>query len=139
MPGTVNVTRLGNSIRKRILMRNLPNQGELGANTIMAVTGRVLITHLGVYVYGDLQPAGATIELGVAGNTTAFRAQVNANTLDNGEYWLSGSTPAGTVASDVDQLIASDLIMTIGTNALTGGGLEFQIQWIALSVDGYMI
>lgn len=108
--------------------------GATGAHTLFTVTGNVLVS---VFAVCDTNLTGAgTIEVGVAGNTAALIPQIaDATTLDDGEVWVSdtalvgvGAIPATFVVND-----GADIILTIGSTAITAGAVDFYCTWRPLS------
>lgn len=111
--------------------------GATGAHTLFTVTGNCLVQVFGIC---DTDLTGtATIEVGVAGNTAGLLAQIaNATTLDDGEVWIS-DTPATGVAALPGAFIVNDgadIILTVGSTAVTGGVIDFYCLWRPLSSDG---
>jgi len=111
--------------------------GDIGTDIVATCTGRVLIRQLSAYCKTTLVGATATIELGVAGNTAGLIAQATGTDLIATEFW-NDATPTDvlTAAAIVDKLVASDIILTVATAALTAGAIEFALVWMPLSVDG---
>jgi len=107
------------------------------ADTIATCTGRVLLLHLSAYCSTTLVGASATIELGVAGNTAGLIAQTTAANLIATEFW-NDATPTDvlTAAAIVDKLVASNIILTTATAAVTAGVIEFSMLWLPMSVNG---
>jgi hypothetical protein len=112
--------------------------GAVGAHTLFTVTGNVLATIFGV-CDTNLTEGGATttIEAGIAGNTAGLLAQINATALDDGELWVD-NTPATIGALPGMKALndGSDIILTIGTNTVTAGAVDFYCLWRPLSSDG---
>lgn len=110
--------------------------GATGAHTLFTVTGNCLVQVFGI-CDTDLTGA-ATIEVGVAGNTSGLLAQIaNATTLDDGEVWIS-DTPATGVAALPGSFIVNDgadIILTVGSTAVTAGVIDFYCLWRPLSSD----
>ena len=108
--------------------------GATGAHTLFTVTGNCLVTVFGV-CDTDLTGA-ATVEVGVAGNTAALVAQIaNATTLDDGDVYVGASTEVGVAAIPSTFILndGTDIIMTIGSTAVTGGSLDFYCLYRPLS------
>jgi len=111
--------------------------GATGAHTLFTVTGNVLVSVFGVC---DTSLTGAaTVEVGVAGNTAGLVAQIaNATTLDDGDVYVGASTEVGTAAIPSTFVVndGADIIMTIGSTAVTAGVVDFYCLWRPLSSDG---
>lgn len=107
--------------------------GATGTHTLFTVTGDVIVSIFGV-CKTDLTGAG-TIEVGIAGNTAAILAQIaNATTLDKGENYVDATpetvsvTPGSFILND-----GSDILLEIGSTAITAGVVDFYILWRPLS------
>ena len=108
--------------------------GATGAHTLFTVTGNVLLTVFGVC---DTSLGGAaTLEVGVASNTAQLLAQIaNATTLDDGDVYVDADTEVGAGLIPSMQVIndGADVIMTIGSTAVTSGVVDFYCLWRPLS------
>ena len=109
------------------------------AVSVARVTGRVLITNLGIYCSTTLAGATATISLGSAGNTAAIIAATTATTIASGDWWQD-ATPA----QQVDTAIKDTLLDAGGlqyeplTATISGGTLALYLFWLPLSIDGQL-
>jgi len=108
--------------------------GATGAHTVFTVTDNVLVTPFGIC---DTSLTGAaTIELGTANNTAALLAQIaDATTLDDGENWVD-ATPETEVSALPGIFIindGADIVLTIGSTAVTAGVVDFYILWRPLA------
>jgi len=112
----------------------------VGYNTLFTVTGTVLARVLAVCETSVTTDASGTVEVGIAGNTAKIIAQVAAGNIVVGEIWHDNSPDSGIEASSVlaENIIANgqDIILTVGTGALTAGKLKFICFWYPLSTDG---
>lgn len=110
--------------------------GATGAHTLFTVTGNVLATVFGVC---DTNIAGAaTIEVGVASNTASLIAQIaNAEDLDDGDIWVDATPAVGAETLPSPRIIndGTDIILTIGSTAVTAGVVDFYCLWRPLSSD----
>jgi len=111
--------------------------GATGAHTLFTVTGNCLVQVFGIC---DTNLAGAgTIEVGVAGNTAALIAQIaDAENLDDGDNWVDATPEVGVSALPGSFIVndGADIILTIGTTAITGGVVDFYCLFRPLSSDG---
>ena len=111
--------------------------GATGAHTLFTVTGNVLVQVFGVC---DTSLTGAaTVEVGVASNTAQLIAQIaNATTLDDGDVYVDADTEVGAGTIPHPQVLndGADIIMTIGSTAVTAGVVDFYCLWRPLSADG---
>ncbi|OGY27936.1 MAG: hypothetical protein A2Z42_04250 [Candidatus Woykebacteria bacterium RBG_19FT_COMBO_43_10] len=111
--------------------------GATGAHTLFTVTGNVLATVFGVC---DTNLTGAaTIEVGVASNTAQLLAQIaNATTLDDGDVYVDADTEVGAGLIPAMQVLndGTDIIMTIGSTAVTAGVVDWYCLWRPLSSNG---
>lgn len=112
--------------------------GATGAHTVFTVTGNVLVQLCAIC---DTSLAGAaTLEMGVTGNTAALLTQIaDATTFDDGMVWgVDGSPAVGVEAMGTQKALndGNDIIMTIGSTAVTSGVLDIYCLWRPLSSDG---
>jgi len=111
----------------------------LGTNTIFTVTGTVLIRIIAI-CETTLTGASATLELGISGNTAKLIAQTTGTDIDAGEIWHDATPDSGIELSSVavENILTngSDVILTIGTAAVTAGKIRFIACWYPLSADG---
>jgi hypothetical protein len=107
--------------------------------TLFTVTGNVVATVFGVCTV-NLAGAGATLEVGIAGNTAALIAQSTATDIDAGTVWID-ATPATIQALPSSQIIANgtDIIQTAGTANITAGAITYYCFWRPLSSTGNVI
>src|SRR3990167_10057226 len=105
--------------------------GATGAHTVFTVTGNCLV-QMGAVCDTSLEGA-ATLEMGVASNTAGLLAQIaDATTFDDGQVWGTDGAPAvGVEALGTQKLLndGTDIIMTIGSTAITAGALDFYCLW----------
>ncbi len=109
--------------------------GATGVHTVFTVTGDVALTIVAVC---ETSLAGAgTIELGVVGNTAAILSQIaDATTFDANDVWTDDGDSLGVGYVNSTTLIVAnglDIIMTIGTTAITSGKVNFYCLWRPLS------
>lgn len=111
--------------------------GAVGPHTLFTVTGEVFVKIFGVCTVNVASGAGATTEIGVAGNTAALIAQTSAVDIDAGDIWYDNTPVVGTtvVTNITERLIANgaDIIETIGTDTLTSGTVTYYVFWTPLS------
>ena len=110
--------------------------GAVGAHTLFTVTDNCLVSVFGVC---DTNLAGAgTIEVGVTGNTAGLIAQIaDAEDLDDGDNWVDATPEVGLSALPAAQILndGNDIILTIGTTAITAGVVDFYCLWRPLNSD----
>jgi len=111
--------------------------GAVGAHTLFTVTGNVLVQVFGIC---DTDLVGAaTLEVGVTGNTAGLIAQTaNATTIDDGEILVDATSAVGVEALPSTYILndGNDIIMTIGSAAITAGVIDFYCLWRPLSSNG---
>lgn len=128
---SVPITGLGLVASKAITYSALTT-GATGATTLFTVSGLVAMRVFAVVSGVDLTGSG-TLEIGIAGNTAALLAQVNATALDVGEIWTD-SVPSTVEALPALQLISgTNVIQTIATDTVTAGTLTFYCAWFPLT------
>lgn len=110
--------------------------GATGAHTLFTVTGNCLVQVFGIC---DTNLAGAgTIEVGVASNTAGLIAQIaDAENLDDGDNWVDATPEVGVSALPATFALndGTDILLTIGTTAITAGKVDFYCLWRPLSSD----
>ena len=109
--------------------------GATGAHTVFTATDNLLVQ---CFAICDTSLLGAgTLELGVTGNTAALLTQIaDATTFDDGHVWgVDGSPAVGVEALGTMKALndGSDIIMTIGTTAITGGVIDIYCLWRPLT------
>lgn len=111
--------------------------GAVGAHTLFTVTDNCLVSVFGVC---DTNLAGAaTMEVGVAGNTAVLLAQIaNATTLDDGDVYVDADTAVGAAQIATPFIVndGADIILTIGSTAVTAGVVDFYCLWRPLNSSG---
>jgi len=108
--------------------------GAIGATTLATVTG-VIAARVFALCGVDLAGATATISVGVTGNAAALIAQTTATNIDAGLFWVD-TGPASIEALPAINLVAGNIIQTIGTAAISAGTLTYYIAWNPISPDG---
>lgn len=114
--------------------------GAQGALTLFTVTGTVFAQVFGV-CQTDLAGAGATVEVGISGNTAALIAQTTGTDVDQYMTWQDATPEDNPGAVDLTARSfvltnGADVIYTIGTADLTAGVIDFYCLWAPLSSDG---
>ena len=123
------VSRVDKLRRKVITLSDGVGTGAVGTVAIATVTEQVLITYMSVFCTTSLTGATATVELGVAGNTAGLIAQTTGTDIDANDWWQDASPEVKISGSIVNQNVAGDIILTVGTAAVTAGVLEFVFFW----------
>ena len=108
--------------------------GATGAHTLFTVTGTVALNVFGLCT-SDLAGTG-TLEMGVAGGTTSLADQQSATAIDDHEVWHDAVLAIGGQAASHSHIVDQDVILTVGTNTVTGGTMTFYCVWRPLSDDG---
>lgn len=121
--------------------------GAAAAYTVFTVTGAVLLQVIPAVCETSVTAGGAvTIELGVAGNTAVFLAQiVDGRDLLANEIWLD-ATPTTTVeAIDLEGTKTfvvtngQDVSFLIGVGGLTAGKINFFVRWMPLTAGATVV
>ena len=110
--------------------------GATGAHTLFTVTGDWLVSIFGI-CNTDLTGA-ATLEVGVASNTAGLLAQIaDATTLDDGKIYVDATPATGVEAIPATFVLndGADIIMTIGSTAITAGQVDFYLTGRPLEND----
>jgi hypothetical protein len=133
------------------------NLGATGVNELFTTTGAVLIDGFWVRCTTTLEDSvdGALFKIGVTGDDDAFTSTLFEGVFDIdtvvagtglhvGEAGIAGTGSAVNLsylaslasANAVPVSIFANIIMTISTQAITGGTLQFYILYRGLSSDG---
>lgn len=102
--------------------------GATGAHTLFTVTGDWIVSIFGI-CNTDLTGAG-TISVGVTNNTAGLLAQIaDATTLDDGDIYVDATPAVGVEAVPGTFILndGADIILTIGTTAITAGQVDFYL------------
>ncbi len=119
---------------------NSAGNGATGDVTIFTVTGRVWLLGITAFCTSGLTEAlaTATVQLGSSSGVTLI-AVVNAVDIDTNEWWTDG-TPVAQLdqmdAAQVDAVVSSDIVVIVGTQALTGGTIIFDAWFIPITDNG---
>lgn len=120
--------------------------GAVGTVTIFNVTGDIMckvVASVNAEVTSTAN--NGTVELGVAGNTAALLIQdvADSTAFQIGDSWtlITAADANAAYAADEEVIIGNgvDIIMTIGTNALLTGDIDFYCLWRPLSEDGNVV
>jgi hypothetical protein len=110
--------------------------GAVDTHTLFTVTGNCLVNVFGIC---DTNLAGAaTFEVGVAGNTAGLIAQIaDATAIDDGDIIVDATPAVGVEALPDPKILndGTDIILTIGSAAITAGVIDFYCLWRPLSAD----
>ena len=101
---------------------------------IFKVTGVVLMKVMAI-CDTDLVGASATLAIGVAGSTASIIAQTTGTDIDVGKIWHDATPDSKIEASSVlgENIVASDVIGTVGTANITAGKIKFVAYWLPLT------
>lgn len=124
---------------KTLTFDGLAGTGAVGNVPLFTVTGNVQVVAVVPTCTTDLVSAGGgTLALGVTSNTALFIAATTATDIDAGEKWVDTAPDANGVAlpAALKDIVISDndeIVGTVATGDITGGVLEFVVEWIPLS------
>ena len=134
------------TLRKTLTFTGAAGLGAVGAVPLFTTTGKILIVSLSAKCTLSLTenpvPGGATLLLGVTGDTNLFIAQTTALDLNTGTFWVDATPTLYGIALPAalkDILIDQNIIATVGVSAIDGGTVEFVVRWMAESVDGKLV
>lgn len=141
-------------LRKTIAFDGSAGNGAVGTVAVATVSGDVLIHRAICKCTEDLTEAAPTATIDVG--TTTVPAALFANptggptAIDSGEYWGNTATTAtlsaraatgsynansGGTTSNFNKALSESIIVTVGTQNVTNGTLEFTFWWEPIS-DG---
>lgn len=143
MPASNLITGVRRRFTKTIAFDGTAGNGGIGTVVVGTVTGAVLIKELMCRCKTTGIIGAATLEFGVAGNTASLIAQIaDAEDIDGDDVWIGTTAPANVAAPITNKVVAAastvNLILTIGSAAITAGQLEFIIEWVPLSSNGHL-
>lgn len=110
--------------------------------TLFTVDGDVIFRIIAI-CKTNLAGSGATLEIGVSGDTAKFIAQSTATDIDANEIWHDNSPDASieldTVSTAWIVSNSQDVIQTVGTANITSGKIDYYCQWRPLSNDANVV
>lgn len=122
---------------KTITFDGTSGAGAVGTVALATITGGVRIESMSCLCTTLLASAGGgTLECGTASNTAGLIAQTTATDIDADDFWQDASPEVRISPAIKDQLIANDLILTVGTGDITAGVLVFCFEWVPVTTDG---
>jgi len=144
------VTRhAGNGLKhgRATLTFNGTTVGDVGTDVVFTTTGRVRVHMLSAYCTTVLAGATATLQLGTTGDIDAFIAITTATDVAIDEWWTAAVPAAGSksplkvetgglVTSQVDKLVNENIILTVGTAAITSGVVVFDVWYEPITDNG---
>jgi hypothetical protein len=125
---------------KTIAFDGNAGSGATGTITLYTATGDCLASVFGVCSEDLVSAGGGTASLGLVGNTTAWIAATTATDIDSGESWVDNAPGIGE-APTATRIVprGADIILTVGTSAITDGTITFYCLWRPLSDDGNIV
>ena len=138
-------------VRKTITFDGSAGSGAVGTITVFTITGRVLIHRvLAFCTAGLFGGASATLRCGGVLDTDGLFDQVIATTVDNNEWWqqanplrglvsLDGGHDGGQISSQVQKMTDEDVILSVGTQAIAGGTIIFDVWYEPVTDDGALV
>ena len=122
--------------------------GALDGTAIYTVTGLVLVRLMAICTE-NLAGATATVEVGITGDTAIFLPQETATQIDSGQLWVNDAANAAFIIVGEEQaaidnlptylLNGNDIILTVGTQNITDGTLEFYCQYRPISTSASIV
>ena len=138
-------------VRKTVAFTGAAGLGAQGTVNVFTITGRVLVTEVTAFCTEDLASAGGgTVALGTANSTTKLITTTTATGIDINEWWTTG-TGVAEAANIIDSqstvgaakenrvLLASSVIITVGTADVTDGTLIIDIFYKPVTDDGVLV
>ena len=107
---------------------------------LFTVTGPVAVRLLAV-CSTNLAGASATLAAGTVATTGGLIAQSTATDIDANEIWHDATPDASIELSSVltEKIVTDDIILTVGTAAITSGAMDFVLSWRPLSDNAEVI
>lgn len=117
--------------------------GAVATHEIFTVTGMVRMIIIPECTVNVASGAGATIELGVAGDTDLFVATTTGTDIDAGKLWLDASPAelAWNYSAALDKIVPNglDVGYEVKVDTLTGGAITFHCWWWDLNSTGNVV
>lgn len=108
------------------------------AETIFAITGRVLIAYLTAFCTESLVGAG-TMVLGTSSQTAGLIASTVPNNLDVNEWWNDAGPAEGMeqiIATAIDAVCSEDIELLPGGANVTDGTIVFDVWYLPITDNG---
>lgn len=121
--------------RKTVTFDAGTGSGAVGTVAIATTTGAVLIV-AGAARCTTLLTGSGTVELGTASNTDGLIPQTTGTAIDANEFWQDATPEFGVSPAITNQCVGRDIILTVASNTITAGVIEFTFYYLPLSVDG---
>lgn len=143
IPSTTNQLR---HVRKTITFTGGAGAGAVGTVTVFTITGRTLLERFTCFCTNGLTAAApsASLQVGVAGGSNKIVDLIpDAENIDTDE-WVSGS---GSISASINdesiwprwfgsRTLSTNIIVTIGSQNITGGVLVFDCWYLPITDDG---
>ena len=115
--------------------------GDVGTDTIFAITGRVWLLGFTAFCTESLTEGGATAtaEVGTATDINGLIVQTIATAIDINEWWFDATPLPGLVQMDalqIDALLSEDIILTTGSQTISNGTIIFDAWYIPITDNG---
>ena len=107
--------------------------------TVFTITGEVMLKVFG-HCTTLLAGATATLEVGIAGNTAALIAQTTSTDVDVNEIWIDAAPATVEALPSYSVLVnGTDVILTVATENITSGVIDFYGYYVPISSDGRVV
>ena len=134
-------------VRKTVTFTGAAGAGAVGTVAVFTVTGRVIVPYNTVFCTTSLEEAAptATIIMGVASDTDAFRSTSNAVDCDQNDWLLTAASNAGVgvigsvLDADYPIALSESIAFTIGAQNVTAGVLVCDIWYYPITDDGALV
>lgn len=132
-----NYNAVGSRVAEKAVTFTATGNGAVGTVTLFTVTGVVKLKVISVCNTTTTIQAGATLEVGIAGATTAFIAQTAGDAPDQNEIWHDTTPDTAHELSSVgvERYLGNgqDIILTVATNTIDSGVITFYAIWEPIS------
>lgn len=121
--------------------------GTTGATTthnLFTVTGLVKVTLVAARCTTDLTVGGSTtLSIGTATSGTLMldgtSGPLDLTTVDAGDYIFGAASAISGAITPATHLVDETIIYTVGTSTITGGVLEFIVEYVPLSTGASVV
>ena len=130
-------------VRKTYTFAGGAGTGAAGTVVFFTITGHVRVSRIVATCATDLTTTGAaTLALGVTGQTSIFIAATVATTIDANLIWMSATATSGGLAEPaitLDTVITANIIGTVAAFDITGGSLNFLVEYVPITTNGSLV
>lgn len=126
-------------VSKTVTFTGAAGAGAIGTVNLFTVTGDVELVNFYGKCSTDLIGATATLSVGVTGSPTAYVSNATAEDQDAGEGIGGTAGMVGSMVGSSADIVLANIILTVGTAAITAGVLVFYARYKPLSAGSSLV